>query len=50
MTESLKLFDTYEEYLDAHLVDEDLYYLKGDHDPNFVQKHDNKITETSKKI
>ena len=37
MTESLKLFDTYEEYLDAHLVDEDLYYLKGDHDPNFVQ-------------
>ena len=37
MTESLKLFDTYEEYLDAHLVDEDLYYLKGYHDPNFVQ-------------
>ena len=28
MTESLKLYDSYEEYLDAHLVDEDLYYLK----------------------
>ena len=28
MTEQLKVFDSYEEYLDSHLVDEDLYYLK----------------------
>ena len=28
MTEQLKTFNTYEEYLDSHLVEEDLYYLK----------------------
>lgn len=28
MAEQLKVFDSYEEYLDSHLVDEDLYYLK----------------------
>ena len=28
MTQQLKVFDSYEEYLDSHLVDEDLYYLK----------------------
>ena len=28
MTQQLKNFNSYEEYLDAHLVDEDLYYLK----------------------
>ena len=28
MTEELKVFNSYEEYLDSHLVDEDLYYLK----------------------
>lgn len=28
MTLQLKGFNTYEDYLDAHLVEEDLYYLK----------------------
>ena len=28
MSQPLKIFNSYEEYLDAHLVDEDLYYLK----------------------
>ena len=28
MTQQLKGFNTYEDYLDSQLVDEDLYYLK----------------------
>ena len=28
MTQQLAVFNSYEEYLDAHLVEEDLYYLK----------------------
>lgn len=28
MSEQLRLFNSYEDYLDSHLVDEDLYYLK----------------------
>ena len=28
MTQQLSVFNSYEEYLDAHLVEEDLYYLK----------------------